>query len=152
MGVGFHSRGDPQKHSRASAGVGVKGVEPVELVEGVHHDAAHPGFDRGREFVSRLVVAVHHQPIPGHARGLGHMQLSAGGHVQVETLLVNQTGHGQAQECLGGVGHRPIERGSSLVAPIPHVGFVVDKQRGAEFPGQVKHIATSDGQPPLGSH
>ena len=98
---------------------------------------------RAQASSASLLLLPWHQP-PVHARGQGHVQLAAGGDVEVEALL-DQAGHGQAQERLAGVGDAGAEgvqrRGSGR-----EVVLVVDEQ-GPELGGQVPGGAAGDGEP-----
>ena len=78
--------------------------EAGDLVEGVDDDAADALVQRHSQFVRRLVVAVQHEAAGGHAGRERDVELTAGGDIEVHTLLVGQARHGSAQEGLGGVG------------------------------------------------
>jgi hypothetical protein len=80
--------------------LGVEGVEAVQLVEGVDHDAPTPATPRARSSATRLVVAVEHQPVGRHTGGQRHVELAAGGHVEQHALLVGQAGHGRHRNAL----------------------------------------------------
>jgi hypothetical protein len=73
------------------------------------------------------------------------VQLAAGRHVEVHPLLVDQPGHGEAQERLGGVGHPVAEGRHRLAAPGTEVVLVVDEERRAKGRRQVGDRAPADG-------
>ena len=142
---------DPEQHLGHEPVVGVERGEAVELVEAVDDDPADAGRAGRPQLVGRLVVAVEHEPVGGHAGGERDVELAAGGHVEVHALLVGEAGHGQAQERLGGVGDAVAEGGDRLAAAGPQVGLVVDEQRRAEALGQVEQVAAADRQPAVGA-
>ena len=149
MGLGLDPGGDPEQHLGGGAAGGAQagggqGVEPVELVETVDHDAAHPGLDGLAQLIDRLVVAVEHQPVGGDPSAETDMELSPAGHVDTETLLVGQAGHGPAEEGLGGVDGARAEGGIGLGTTGPKVVLVVDEEGGAELVGQVEGVAAPD--------
>ena len=123
--------------------------EALELVEAVDDDAADAGLAGHPELVGRLVVAVQHEAVGGHAGRERDVELAAGGHVEVHALLVGQPRHRQAQERLGGVGHPVTERGDGLAATGPEVRLVVHEQRGAEPGGELLEVAAPDAQAAL---
>ncbi len=82
----------------------------------------------------------------GNTGGQGDMQFAAGGHVEAHPLLVGETGHGRAEEGLGGVDGVVPEGGHRLPAPGPQVFLVVDEEGRAELPGQVDGVAAPDGE------
>ena len=147
VGVRLDAGRGPDEDLRPEPVVGMELREPVELVEAVDHDATHPGGPRLPQLLDRLVVAVEHEALGRNASGQGHVQLAAGGHIEVHPLLVRQARHGQAQEGLGGVGHAVAEGGDRLPAPTPEVGLVVDEQGRAVLLGQVEHVASTDAKP-----
>ena len=148
--VGMHldARRHPGQHrdrGRGRIGRSVhQSLQAVDLVEGVDDDAAHSGLEGHGQLVVRLVVAVEDQTIGRDAGRQGHVHLAAGGDIETEPLLVGQTGHGQAQECLGGIGDTVTPCLAGLATAGPQMGFVVDEQRGTEFVGQVDEIETPD--------
>ena len=143
MGVGLHARRDPQQHHRSAATFGGQGVEAVQLVEAVHHDAPHPGVDGVGQLGGGLVVAVQHESLGREPGGQGHVQLAAGSHVEVQTLVAHQLRHGAAEKRLGRIGHSAVaEDGPRLTAACPYVVLVVDDQRRTERTGQVDEITT----------
>ncbi len=125
------------------------GVETVELVERVDHDAPHAHVQGVAQLGHGLVVAVQHQLVGRYAGGEGHVDLTPGGHVEVHALLVGEAGHGLAQKGLGGVGHALAEGGSSLATAAPQVELVVHEEGRAELVGQRQEIAPADRQPPV---
>ena len=90
------------------------GAQAGDFVEGVDDDAADPVFERGRQFVGRLVVAVQNQPLGGDTGGQRDVLLAARRHVEVHALFVGQPGHGAAQEGLGGIGDPVTPSGDRL--------------------------------------
>ena len=109
----------------------------------------HAGLDPSAQLAHRLVVAVKHQAVPGHARGQRHVQLASGGHVQAQALGVHEARHGDTEERLGCVGHLRPERGHSLAAAAAQVLLVVDEQRRPVGFGHLEHIASPDDEPTL---
>ena len=91
--------------SRPRRAAGGQPLEPVDLVEGVNHDPSHADFEGTAQLGVGLVVAVHDQTGARHAGGQGHVQLAASRHIDRHPLLVDQSGHGPAEESLGGVRH-----------------------------------------------
>ena len=142
VGVRLDARRGPDEDLWPEPVVGMELREPVELVEAVDHDATHPGGPRVPQLLDRLVVAVEHEALGRNAGGQGHVQLAAGGHVEVHPLFVREARHRQAQEGLGGVGHAVAEGGDRFPAPTPEVGLVVDEQRAcrAARPGRARRI------------
>ena len=127
--------------------VGEQVLDPVDLVERVDHDTTDTRLQCRGQLDLRLVVPVQDQPGRRDAGRHGHVQLPPGRHVEAHALLVGQPGHGQAQECLGGVSHAVAPGLDRLSAAGPEVGLVVDEQWGADLPGQVDEIDAADGQP-----
>ncbi len=150
VGVGLDARRHPHHHPGGAAVVGVERLQPADLVEGVDDDPDAEVVGPG-QLGLRLVVAVEDEPVGGDARGQGHVQLAAGGHVDVHALLVDQAGHGQAEEGLRPVGHPVAEGGHRLPAPGPQVVLVVDEQGRAVLLGQVEQVDAAHAQPAVGA-
>ena len=148
VGVGFNPRRHPYEHAgRLRARSLDEALGAVELVEAVDHDAVHADLDRGGQLVVGLVVAVHDEPVGRDAGRDRHVQLAAGGNVEIHALLVHQTGHGQTQERLRRVGDAVSECGKGLATARPQVGLVVDEQRGAVLARQVEQVDAAHRQP-----
>ena len=142
--------GPPRRVARSSTGGrrlvgGVEPVEPVQLVEAVDHDAADAHLAGPGQLGLALVVAVEDEPPGSTPAARATCSSPAGGDVEVEALLVDQAGHGQAQE---GLRRRRRRRGRRCPAPAARaeVVLVVDEQ-GAELGGQVAGGAAGDGEP-----
>ena len=148
VGVGVHAGRDPQQHvGHRTDAFGAQRVEPIELVERVDDDVAHPPRDRLPQLGDALVVAVHHTGAGGHSGGEHHVQLATGRDVEPHPLVVGEPGHRLAQERLRGV-DRPLraERRDGLATPVADVLLVVHEQRRAEFGGEVADRAPADRQ------
>ena len=110
-----------------------------------------PRGQRGAELLLRLVVAVQHQPFGRHPGRQGDVELPARRDVELHALLVGQTGHGPAQEGLGGIGH-PVAPGvDGLPAGAAQVVLVVDEERRAELGRQVQQVDPAHPQVPVRS-
>ena len=149
VGVGLDARRDAQQHRRPSRPPrGHERLEAVELVVAVDDDAADARRRRrAAQLVLGLVVAVQDEPVGGHPGGEGDVELAAGGHVEVQPLLVGEAGHRPAEERLRGVGGAVGERVDGLPAPGPQVRLVVDEQRRAELGRRARAVE----QPPIAS-
>ena len=77
--------------------------QPVDLVERVDDDPAHPGVERPGQLGDRLVVAVEADPLRRHPGGQRDGQLAAGADVEVQALLGDDPDHRPAEERLAGV-------------------------------------------------
>ena len=158
VGVHLDARGHPGQDLRADGWfvlgdpLGHQPLDPVDLVERVDDDPPDADGQGRRQLGVGLVVAVEHQPVGGDPGGQGHVELPAGGDVEAHALVVGQSGHGQAEEGLGGVGHAVAPRLDRPAAPFPQVDLVVDEQGGAEPVGQVDHVDTTDPESSVGSH
>ncbi len=127
-------------------------LDAVQLVVAVHDDAADAELQGLAQLRGRLVVAVQHQSVRRDAGRDGDVQLAARRHVQPQALLVHESGHGAAQEGLGGVDDTVgSEHGRGLPAAGPEVGLVVDEQRGPVLLRQVQQVDAPDRQTPVGS-
>ena len=124
-------------------------LEAVELSEAVDHDAADARVQRGADLLVGLVVAVQHHAVGGDAGHESDVCLPARRHIEVEPLLVDQTSHLLAEECLSPVGDAVAESSERLVASVAEVLFVVDEQRRAVLLGEVEHVAPANRQPTL---
>ncbi len=127
-------------------------AQPCHLVEGVHHDAPDAGLEGGGELVGRLVVAVQDEPGGGYPGRQGDVELPAGGDVEVHALLVGQSGHGAAEEGLGGVGHTVTPGGGRLPAGTAQVVLVIDEQRRTELGRQVEQVDVPHPEVPVLTH
>ena len=150
MGLGLDAGGDAEEDLGGGEAVGDEGVEPVELVEAVDDDPADAGLDRFPQLGRRLVVAMEGDPVGGDAGREADVELAAAGHVEAEAFLVDQPGHGPAEERLGGVDGVGSERFGGFPASGSEVIFVVDEERGAELPGQLGRLTTADEELPVG--
>ena len=165
VGVDLHARGDARQHPGARPGdrlgvlrtplepgwVGHQPLEAVDLVEGVHDDAADPDGQGRRQFLGRLVVAVQDEPVGRHAGREGHMELATGGDIEAHALFMGQLRHGDAQERLGGVGDPVAPGGHGLPTGGAQVGLVVDEQRRALVLGQFDQVAAADAEVTVGA-
>ena len=152
MGVRLDARCDAQLDPRAGQALGVQGVEAVELVEAVDDDQAGARGERGPELLHRLVVAVDDQAVGGDAGRQGDVQLTTGGHVEQQPLLVDEAGDGPAQEGLGRVHDVAVaEHLDRLAAAGADVVLVVDEQRRAVLRRHLRDVDAGDQQLPLGA-
>ena len=118
--------------------------ETGDLVERVDDDAADPPLQRRRQFVGRLVVAVQHEALSRDAGRQRDVELATGGDIEAHALLMDQPGHGPAQERLGGVGDAVAPGGDRVAAGVAQVVLVVDEQRRAELFGQLEEVDAAD--------
>ena len=63
--------------------------DALDLVEGVDDDAAHAVVEGVADLGDALVVAVQADPVAGDAGALGHGELAAGAHVEVQALVMD---------------------------------------------------------------
>ncbi len=145
-------RGAPDRSPGPAAGTGLRfldeqPLEAVDLVERVHHDAADTEGDGGGQFLVRLVVAMEHEAVGRHAGRPGRRGALRPSTRRGTSPPRGQSGHGRAEEGLGGIGH-PVAPGLDRLAAVgPEVGLVVDEQRGAVLLGQVDHVDPTDPEP-----
>jgi hypothetical protein len=151
VGVGLHARGHPHQHPGSRQAALDQLLDAVELDARVGHHPAHAASQGGGQLLLRLVVAVEDDALGGETGRQGHVQLPAGGHVQMEALLFHQAHHGPAQEGLAGVGHSLAEVGPVLPAARPQMVGVVDEERGPEPLGQLAQIASAHRKAPVGA-
>jgi hypothetical protein len=147
VGVGLDAGGEADEHLGRGDPFAHEGLDAVHLVERVDDDAPDALGQGAAQLVGGLVVAVQHEPVGGHARGAGDVVLPRRGHVEVHALLVDQAGHGGAEEGLGGVVDAGTEGGHRLAGAGAQVGLVVDEEGGAELGGQRERVAAADVQP-----
>ena len=137
---------DARRHAHEQPGrVGATGGEPleaVELVEGVDDDPPHSGLDRGAQLVGRLVVAVEHDALGREAGVERHVQLAAGGHVEIEALVAHEPRHRRAEERLARVRDPVAELRSILAAAAAELALVVHVERRAELGREPDEIDT----------
>ena len=99
-------------------------LEPVDVVEVVHHDQADAVLDRQLEFLVALGVAVQDEPARIGARLERGQDLAAARDVEVQTLLDHDPLNGRARERLRRERHvaaRPsaAERGEVVAGALP---------------------------------
>ena len=161
VGVDLDAGGDPGQHAGPPphgrfgvlgaaverGRVGDQALDPVDLVEGVDHDTAHPDRQGRGQLLGRLVVAVQDQPLGRYTGGQGYVEFAPRGHIEAHALLVDEPRHGHAQERLGGVGHPVAPGRDRLAAGGTQMRLVVDEQWRAVGLGQLPDVAAADGQP-----
>ena len=155
VGVGLDADGDPD-HDRShdAESLGRRG-HPVDLLEGVDHDAAHPVSERSLDLGNALVVAVKADQVSRKSGADRHCQLSAGADVEVQAFFVDPPCHGGAQERLA----RVVDVGATAeilegvvegVLELPcaraEVVLVNDVCRCAELAGHLADVEATDGQ------
>jgi hypothetical protein len=74
------------------------------------------------------------------------MELATGRNVEVHALLVGQTGHGEAQEGLGGIGDTVAPRRHRLTAGVAQMVLVVHEKGCAELLRQLQQVDAADVQ------
>ena len=144
MGLGPHTRCDPQHHLGREAVLGMQADQAVQLVERVDDDPADPISTRHTQLGLGLVVAVENQPISRDTCDDRCMQLATAGNVEMQPLLVDQSGHRHAEERLTGVRHTLTERFHSFATPGPQMRLVVNEERCAVFRGEFRNITTTN--------
>ena len=136
---------------RREAVLRVERVEAVELVERVDDDATDPAAAGHPQLVEALVVAVQHEAVGGEAGRERDVQLSPGGDVEPQPLLVDQAGHGKAEKRFGRVDREPVaERRRGLTAAGPQVLLVVDEEWRAVLGREVEQVDSADREAPAG--
>jgi hypothetical protein len=78
------------------------------------------------------------------ARRQSDMKFAAAGNVYNQSFLSHQSGHGLAEESLGGVGDAVRKGLAGLSAPPPDVFFVVDEDGGTDIGGDLEDVDTAD--------
>ncbi len=88
--MGLDSGRDPHENPGTVRSPGRRIEEAAEagdLVERVDDDATDAARQRGRQLLFGLVVAVQDKLLGGHTGGERHVQLAAGGHIEVHALF-----------------------------------------------------------------
>ena len=141
-----------QQHVRAPVTpVGVQRVQPVELVEAVDDDAAHPGLERLRSSSTLLLLPCIVHGAAGTPAASATCSSPPVATSSSRPSSYGEAGHRPAQERLGGVDDAAgAERVDRLPAAGAQVLLVVDEQRRAELGGQLVDAAPADGQRAVG--
>ena len=84
------------------------------------------------------------EPLGRDAGGQCDMQLATGRDVEVHALLVGQTGHGEAQKGLRGIGDAVAPRRDRLTAGVAQMVLVVHEERSAELLRQLQQVDAAD--------
>ena len=145
--VRLDSGRDPHQDLRSlrSPGDGLQeATQAGDLVERVDDDPADALPQGCRQLVGRLVVAVKDEPLRRDAAGECDMELATGRDVEVHALLVGQTGHGEAQEGLGGIGDTVAPRRHRLTAGVAQMVLVVHEEGCAELLRQLQQVDAAD--------
>ena len=126
-------------------------LEPVDVVEVVHHDQADAVLDGQLEFLVALGVAVQDELARIGARLERGQDLAAARDVEVQALLDHDPLNGRARERLRRERHvaaRPsaAERGEVVAGALPQSVLGHDDGRGAELLGHFVEAAPPDGQ------
>src|SRR6478735_2137535 len=98
--VGLDPHGDTDEDRRDDTELGGNRGDALDLVEGVDDDAAHAVVEGIADLGDALVVAVQADPVAGDAGALGHGELAAGAHVEVQALVMDPARDLGAQEGL----------------------------------------------------
>ncbi len=98
-----------------AAALGEQPLEPVDLVEVVHHDQPHSEPQGHAELGLGLGVAVQHDPLRPKARRERQVKLASRGDVAPQPLLREHPQDGRAGEGLGG--EHDLEVVMARVAP-----------------------------------
>ena len=142
VGAGLDSRRDADEHALPGA------LEPVDLVERVHHHVAHAPFARVVQLRLGLVVAVHVDPRRVEATGEREVKLARRGHVARQPLLRHQPERRRGGERLCGVDHlEAVGARSQRLHVRPgagaHVVLRVHVRGRAELAGNVGEVASA---------
>ena len=105
VGVRLDADGDADEDRRDDAELGRDRGDALDLVEGVDDDAAHAVVEGVADLGDALVVAVQADAVARDAGPLGHGELAAGAHVEVQALVVDPPRDLGAEERLAGVEH-----------------------------------------------
>ena len=142
---------DPDQHPLRAGG---QLLEPVDVVEVVHHDGAHARVEGHGQLGGGLGVAVQVDLLGRGPGGQRHDELAGPGHVDAEPFFGGHLVHRQAGERLGGERHAGVRvaGGEAVLEPAglgAQARLVHDVGGGAEALGEVAHADAADGQFPV---
>ena len=108
--------------------------DPLDLDQGIHHDATHPARHREFDLLDRLIAAVQDDAARLDPSGQRHHQLPTGARVDPQALLAHPAGHCRREQCLRRVVRidgklQIVIGGEELPCPQTDIGLVEDIQR-----------------------
>ena len=120
-------------------------LDAVDLVEGVDDDATDATFEGEPQLRDRLGVAVQHETFGREAGLQREAGLTAGGDVEEQALLRDESRHRSAEERLARIRDRiGAERRGVLATAFAQFVLVVDVERRAVLTSELLDVAATE--------